>query len=161
MTKMTETQVLSRLGIQDFRHMTKDKVLAFASMLHELDPETAKEAINQFPNFSTMIAELVVDYREMVSCLSDNNKSVSEECLTILNGIANTLSIHSGNADSTYEDRRFCIEQLVVVAGMAAEIDRSTKEYNAQTHLLATIVVLVLGAFATALLGVNVRFRAL
>ena len=38
-----ELQVLKKLDIPDFRHMTKDKVIAFASMIPRMDPEVAKK----------------------------------------------------------------------------------------------------------------------
>ena len=48
---ISEQQVLQRLGIQDFRHMTKDKIMRFATMLPYMDPEVAKKALEQFPAF--------------------------------------------------------------------------------------------------------------
>lgn len=42
---LTEKQVLRKLGISDFRHMTKDKVVRFVSMLPYMDPEVAKKAL--------------------------------------------------------------------------------------------------------------------
>jgi len=40
---LSEKRVLSKLGIADFRQMTKDKVVKFASMLPYMDPEIAKK----------------------------------------------------------------------------------------------------------------------
>ena len=40
---LTEIQVLDKMGIPDFRHMTKDKVMSFATMLPQMDPEVAKK----------------------------------------------------------------------------------------------------------------------
>ena len=41
---LTEQKVLKKLGIDDFRHLTKDKVITMASMLDRMDPEVAKKA---------------------------------------------------------------------------------------------------------------------
>lgn len=49
--KMTEQQVLDNLGICDWRHMTKDKVIGFISAIPDMDPETAKAALAQFPEY--------------------------------------------------------------------------------------------------------------
>ena len=57
---LTEQQVLKKLKIEDFRHLTKDKVIAMASMLDKMDPEVAKKSLEQFPDFSkTMKAVLM------------------------------------------------------------------------------------------------------
>ena len=50
---LTEAKVLTKLGIPDFRHLTKDKVVSFVSMLPHMDPEVAKKALEQFPEFSS------------------------------------------------------------------------------------------------------------
>lgn len=42
----SEKQLLKQLGISDFRHMTKDKLLAFTSSIDKVDPEVAKTAIS-------------------------------------------------------------------------------------------------------------------
>ena len=44
---LTEQKVLKKLGIDDFRHLTKDKVITMASMLDRMDPEVAKKAIER------------------------------------------------------------------------------------------------------------------
>ena len=49
----TEQQVLKKLDIPDFRHLTKEKVIAFATMVPKMNPEVAKKALEQFPNFAS------------------------------------------------------------------------------------------------------------
>ena len=49
----TEQQVLKKLDISDFRHLTKEKVIAFATMVPKMNPEVAKKALEQFPNFAS------------------------------------------------------------------------------------------------------------
>ena len=60
----TEQQVLKKLDIPDFRHLTKEKVIAFATMVPKMNPEVAKKALEQFPNFaSTSLDVLKVPQR--------------------------------------------------------------------------------------------------
>ena len=40
---LTEQKVLRKLGIPDFRHLTKDKVIKMAAMLDKMYPEVAKK----------------------------------------------------------------------------------------------------------------------
>ena len=44
---LTEQNVLNKLGISDFRHMAKDKIVKFASMLPYMDPEVAEKALER------------------------------------------------------------------------------------------------------------------
>lgn len=48
---LDEKKVLRKLGIDDFRHMTKDKVMVMASMLDKMDPEVEKKPWNSFRTF--------------------------------------------------------------------------------------------------------------
>ena len=59
---ISEKKVLKKLGITDFRHMTKDKVVKLASMLPYMDPEVAKKALEQFPAFKDLASDLVSQY---------------------------------------------------------------------------------------------------
>ncbi|RGG56132.1 hypothetical protein [Blautia sp. AF19-10LB] len=49
---LTEQKALKKLGIEDFRHLTKDKAIMMVSMLDKMEPEITKKAIEQFPHFS-------------------------------------------------------------------------------------------------------------
>lgn len=49
---ISEQRVLNELNIEDWRHLSKDKIMAFASELPYMDPEVAKAAIAQFPKFA-------------------------------------------------------------------------------------------------------------
>ena len=74
---MSEKKVLKKLGIPDFRHMTKDKVVKFVSLLPNMDPEVAKKALEQFPAFADLAKEMVVQLK----LLSD--KTFEEDRLSL------------------------------------------------------------------------------
>ena len=72
---ISEQRVLQRLGIQDFRHMTKDKIMRFATMLPYMEPEVAKKALEQFPAFKDLAGQLVIEYKSIVAdTLTDNSE---------------------------------------------------------------------------------------
>lgn len=50
---LNEQKVLDKLGIDDFRHLSKEKVIEFVSLVPNMEPEVAKAAIEQFPEFSS------------------------------------------------------------------------------------------------------------
>ena len=52
---ITEQKGLNKLDILDLRHITKDKVMGFESMLPDMDPEVAKKVLEQFPEFAKTI----------------------------------------------------------------------------------------------------------
>ena len=85
---LTEQKVLKKLGIEDFRHLTKDKVITMASMLDKMSPEVAKKAIEQFPNFSNTMKEILHDYKESLDKAQETNadsvKSFYDSCDMII-----------------------------------------------------------------------------
>ena len=48
---MTEKDVLAKLGVKDFRSISKENIINFASMLQEMEPEVAMKALEQVPEF--------------------------------------------------------------------------------------------------------------
>ena len=40
---LSEAQVLKKLNIPDFRHLSKDNVMSFVSMIDKMDPEVEKK----------------------------------------------------------------------------------------------------------------------
>ena len=92
---LTEQKVLRRLGIDDFRHLTKDKVISMATMLDKMDPEVAKKALEQFPEFSKVSKEMLIEYKDTLDKgLETNRESVQsfyEVCNSNVNALQNIL----------------------------------------------------------------------
>ena len=49
--------------MQILAHLTKDKVIKMASMLDKMDPEVAKKALEQFPEFANTTKEMLTEYK--------------------------------------------------------------------------------------------------
>ncbi len=54
---MDEKEVKEILKIDDFRKMSKNKIVEFVSMLPKMDKEVALASINKFPNYAVMAKE--------------------------------------------------------------------------------------------------------
>lgn len=78
---MSEEKVLKKLDIADFRHLTKDKVIKMASMLDKMDPEVAKKALEQFPEFANTTKEMLTEYKVSLrsSYAPDTTEEVTEK----------------------------------------------------------------------------------
>lgn len=49
--QLSEKQVLEMLGIPDFRHLSKDRIMSFTSALPQMEPQVAIAALQQVPHF--------------------------------------------------------------------------------------------------------------
>lgn len=152
---MTEKKVLKKLGIPDFKHMTKDKVVKFASMLPNMDPEIAKACIAQFPEFKELATSIVIEYKQMVVEAIKSNEKSQEAYYNACNNIIDALQRELENPEITSEDRDRIEDKMIVVAGMIGEKDSENKKFILK--ILGTVGLAVVGvtAAAAAVLGAS------
>ena len=72
--QLTEAQVLEKLNIPDFRHLSKDNVMSFASMIQDMDPEVAKKALEQFPDFAKSTMDALKDIKSVIDKSFEDDK---------------------------------------------------------------------------------------
>lgn len=65
--QLSEKQVLEMLGIPDFRHLSKDRIMSFTSALPQMEPQVAIAALQQVPHFADTSLEIMQIYKETVS----------------------------------------------------------------------------------------------
>lgn len=154
---LTESQVLKKLDIVDFRHLTKEKVISMATMLDKMDPEVAKKALEQFPEFSDTMAQLFCEYKQLLDeglkTNEDSVRSFYETCDEIIVACQKLLD----KEDLMFDERRFLLEQMVLVAQMKDSKDSQNKRF---VVALWGIGLAGLGLAVTALatpLGTNVK----
>lgn len=85
---ITEQKALKKLDIQDFRYMTKDKIVQFMSMIPQMDPEVAKAAIDKFPEFKSMAVEMTKTLSDIIdktfAADKDSQNAFYEACTSVL-----------------------------------------------------------------------------
>ena len=154
---MTEKEVLAILDIEDFRHLTKEKVISFASLLAEMDPIVAEKALEQFPNFAATIAELASDYKEIfLECVSENS-ATTQVCLTTCQTIIDTLSEQLKSGVESFEERRYYIETMKDLANQMQNINTENKNFLWKVIAVASISTVVIGGVLLTALGGNTR----
>lgn len=156
----SEKKVLKKLGIADFRHMTKDKVVKFASMLPHMDPEVAKAALEQFPSFKELASDMVAQYKDIVEKVLEKNGESQKAFYDACNEIIHTLQKELEDENITAEERERIEDKMICVAGMIGEKDSESKKFMLQMSGLATAALLVLTGVAAALLGGNTDFSS-
>lgn len=157
--QLTEQQVLHQLNIPDFRHITKDKVMTFASMLQDMEPEVAKKALEQFPEFAKMTLEVMRDYKSVLEKALDDNSESSQKCYDIYNKVLDTLISCQDKEDLSFEQRKYYSDMMLEIAKMAERKDSENKKFTwniVATGALAAGVVIGIGA---SLLGGNSNFK--
>ena len=154
-TSLSEAQVLQELGISDFRHMSKDKIMQFCSMVPDMDPEVARLAFEQFPNFAKLSSETMICFKEMVnSSLKENNanmKDFNASCDTIIESLQSLMK----QKRIKKEERALIIDNMLKVLQMKADKDRDNKEWLSKVIATAGAVAVAIIGVAGAIVGVN------
>ena len=151
----TEEQVKQELEIDDWRHITKDKVMQFASSLHKMDPEVAKKALEQFPNFASYAGEIVKYFKDCVDRVLVANTKQTEVYCEVCSSIIKTLQRELDREELTSEQRDDIIKQMVDLAGMIQVENKENrsfwlkvlKGFGGLAILLAGLLAAALGAF--------------
>lgn len=126
---LTETQVLRKLGIADFRHMTKDKVVNFVSMLPMMEPEVATRALEQFPNFAEASRAIITCLKEGMVQVADSNaanmSAFNDRCREALDALEAELS----RPDLSDEGRSQVIDGIMLIIDALGRKDAENKAF--------------------------------
>lgn len=95
-----EKQILSLMERTDFRNLSKNDVLSYASKLNELRPEVAQQVIAQFPELAKLIQSTMVEYKDILEKIVASD----DESTNQVYGIINT------EVDSASDSRKEFIE---------------------------------------------------
>ena len=125
--QLSEKQVLEMLGIPDFRHLSKDRIMSFTSALPQMEPQVAIAALQQVPHFADTSLEIMRIYKETVSQTlaedQENVQSFNASCDMVL-GLLETLS---QNDDLSFEQKNELIDRMMAVLKMKSDKDTETK----------------------------------
>jgi len=146
---LSENKVLKKLDIVDFRHLTKNKVIAMASMLDKMDPEVAKKALEQFPEFSATTKEIMKEFKDTIDKGLEANRESVQTFYTSCASIIEALQKQLENENLSFEERKYVIEKMVEVSNTIGEKDSENKKF-----------ILVMTSFAAIALGVVVSVLA-
>lgn len=145
----TEMQVLKKLDIPDFRHMTKDKVIAFASMLPNMNPEVAKKALEQFPDFASTSLDIMKEYKNIIEAVMEDDRESTQACYDIYNRIMDSLEKMLENENLNFDEQCYILEQMKIVADDVARKDSE----KANNHMKLISIVGGIGAIVIGILG--------
>ncbi|WP_089610380.1 hypothetical protein [Dehalobacterium formicoaceticum] len=154
---ITENEVKKALAIDNFRNITKDKIMEFVSAIPNMDKEVAIKIIEQFPSYTelanNMLEQLNTICNNVMKEIEESQKEVIGAYKKTLDDLGELLKKDTITAD----ERAKITEQMITVADRISAKDTENKEfYNGIIKYGVHVIggALVLGA---AILGVNVK----
>lgn len=152
---LTEQKVLKKLGIEDFRRLTKDKVIKMASMIDKMDPEVAKKALEQFPDFANTTKEMLVEYKNTLDKSLESNRESVQTFYNSCNLMIESLQKQLEDKNLTFEERKYIIDTMLEISKMMEAKDSENKKFLATMALIGATVVGTVTAILASTLGGN------
>ena len=157
---LSEEKVLKKLGIADFRHLSKDKIMKFASMLPQMDPEVAKKALEQFPEFAKTAKDVLVEYRNILEKELESDSKSTARYYDACDNIIKSLQDELKQEDLDAEQKRDIMNKMIEVADMMGKKDAEHKKFLLGIAAMASTTVVAVVAALGAALGGNARIES-
>ena len=141
-----EKQILTILQRSDFKNLSKNDLISFASKLSEMRPEVAAQVIAQFPEFANLLRNAFVEYREMLGKVIESDDASIHEVYSTANKelesasqsriqfydladkVRSDLSKCLDNPNMTPEQQKEILDQELKILRMAGEKDKDIRE---------------------------------
>jgi len=150
---LTEQKVLKKLDIEDFRHLTKDKVINMASLLDKMDPEVAKKALEQFPDFSNTMKSIINEYKDFFNNgLADNSESVKSfyaSCDQLINTCQELLE----KDEPSLEEKKEILSYMLQIVQMKGTKDSENKRFIVTMSVIGMVAIGVAARALVVALG--------
>lgn len=154
-----EKKLLKQLGIEDFRHLSKDTVMKFASSIHKMDPEVAKKALEQFPNFAAAVKDGVVEYKEFANNVVDNGNRDHDKLIAMIDEEHKVLISILDDNEITLDEKLMIMDRLDNLQNKVQAVNKEMRMYRFKIAMgvLGTVVVSALSL--ASILGGNSEIR--
>ena len=130
-------------------------MIKMASMLDKMDPEVAKKALEQFPEFAGTTKEILADYKKTLDKgIESNNESLTKVYDTY-NAIIASLQKELEKEDLSFEQKEYIIEQMKDIADKVDKKDTENRKFIALMASLASAAALGIVAVIASALGGN------
>ena len=154
---MSEKKILKKMGIPDFRHMTKDKIVQLATMLPYMDPEVAKKALEQFPAFKELAVGILQEYNSTIDRILTGNSTSQDAFYMASTSIISSLQKELEKEELTVEEKKHIEDKMLKIAGMISEKDSENKGFLLKIIAATGFFALGIMGTAAAVLGSNTQ----
>lgn len=151
----TEKQVLALMERTDFKNLSKNDVISYASKLNELRPEVAVQVLAQFPELARLIQSSLAEYKDILEkIVASDDESINqvygilnkeldiadrsrEEYYEFANKVRLDLSKCLDNPNSTPEQQKEIREQEMEILRMVDKKDSEIRGQETETAHIA------------------------
>ena len=157
--RLSEKAVKTKLNIEDFAYLPEEKIGEFISYLDRMDPEVAKVALAQVPEFALTARVAIENVQKTMSEGFKSNDQSMNCYYAIANNLIHSLMIRLEEPSISAEERDYISKEIIEVMKMVSEKDSENKKFvsGENTKNIVTIVGMV--AMVAASIGVSIVLK--
>ncbi len=142
----SEVQLKEKLGINNWRELSKDKLVQYMKLAPNIDKELHIKILEQVPNF----IQSTHDITSNIIKIAENKKEISIEVLNVLRTIAESFNELIKKDNITPEERMYAMDKVIELSRIIDDIDKRHDGF------LDTVVKIVagIGGFSLFVLAV-------
>jgi len=148
---LSEEDAKRKLGVSNFKQLSKEQTYQLVTMLPEMNPETATKLIEQFPEFSRLASTMVGYLKDSLNAILRENSDSSQHAFRAYQALLDDFSEQLKKPFLSAKDKRMLAEKMIEVADKIAAKDTENKNFFGKlyTNIAAVVggVIFIAGAF--------------
>ena len=128
-------------------------------MVDKMEPEVAKKALEQFPEFSGTVKTILLDYKELLNRAIDSDNESLRSTYETYNSIIMALQTELDKDTLSFDERKYIIEQMKDIANAVDKKDSENKKWLTKMAMIAGVTVVGVAAVLGSVLGTNTNFQ--
>ena len=125
---ITESEAKEILGVNNWREISKVKIMDFINLIPNMDREVAMKAIEQFPGFVSLSKEIVSQLYSLTEKALELNDTSNAEAIKAYQKILDDLSKLLDKDEISFEEKQWIIEKEIEVADKISVKDSENKD---------------------------------
>lgn len=151
---LAEKKVLSMMKRADFKNLSKNEIVNFASDLSKLRPDVAKEIIAQFPEFASLARDTMIEYKNIIESIIKSDDASLNRFYDMANQVLDDCRKMLEKPDITAEEYNKIFDREMEILRLVAEKDSEKRKFNEKlTQVVTVAAVAVLSIAAGVLAG--------
>ena len=156
-TLISVEEVKNALKIENFRNLSKGKIMEFVSLIPNMDKEVVIKIIEQYPSFVELSELLLGQLNKICEVALEKNENNQRLTIQAYKQILDELSNQLHMEDVSKEDREKITKQMIEVADKISAKDIENKAFMDKMMKYGTSFAMGVVVLGAAILGVNVK----
>ena len=125
---LTEEQIKEILGLEDWRNLTKDKVVDLVNCFTKASPETIKEILTQILEIKETSKEILAVSKEYYETIQQSNEKITDSIIESANHLLKSIKkTIDDDEELTFEQKNILLDKQIELIKMLYSLDTKNK----------------------------------